>query len=346
MRQKPARIAGFLLALLAGIVLFPGCSINKLAVNALADVLGGEGGASTFTTDEDPELVGESLPFALKLYETILEQTPDNEGLLFGTGSGFISYANAFVATPASMLPFEEWEKQQADQVRAKKLYLRGRDYLIHGLDVRYPGFREVLEREGPTARDDLEVFVEQMDEEDVGFLYWIGAGWVSAFALDAFDLQLGITVPKSLVLMVRALELDETYSDGSIHDFLVQYYASLPEAMGGDKSKVAYHHERALEIADGRLAGPYVSYAESVVLPSQSSIRLPEGDTEEEMTAYFAEIQAVADEFERLMEAALAVDVDAYPDARLVNILTQRKAQWYLDNLDDFFLLDYGEGF
>jgi hypothetical protein len=117
---------------------------------------------------------------------------------------------------------------------------------------------------------------------------------------------------------MLRALELNETYSDGAIHDFLVQYYASLPESMGGDKEKAEYHYQRAVEIADGRLAGPYMSYAESVVIPKQD-----------------------VDLFVSLMEKALAVDPDAYPDARLVNILAQRKAQWYLDNLGDFFLLD-----
>ena len=72
------------------------------------------------------------------------------------------------------------------------------------------------------------------------------------------------------------------------------------------------------MEIADGRLAGPYVSYAEAVVIPRQD-----------------------VDRFVELMETALAVDPDEYPPARLVNILTQRKARWYLENIEDFFLLD-----
>ena len=342
MRTNCLKSAGFFFVLLTGAILVSGCSLNQIAINAVANVLSGDGGGSTFTTDDDPELVGASLPFALKMYETILAQSPDHEGLLLAVGSGFISYANAFVATPASMLPFQEWEKQQADQIRAKKLYIRGRDYLIHAMDLRYPGFTDALESTEADATVQLQVFVEQMDADDVPYLYWAGAGWVAAFALDAFDLAMAFTVTKAHTLMVRALELDETYSDGAIHDFLVQYYASLPPSMGGDKDKAEFHHQRSIELAGGRLAGPYVSYAEAVVLPSQSAVKL--GD---DFDAYDAEIRAVADEFVALMEQALAVDADAYPDARLINILTQRKAQWYLDNLEDFFLLDFeGDSF
>ncbi|MFW6289108.1 MAG: TRAP transporter TatT component family protein [Spirochaetota bacterium] len=318
MRVPTARVLGLFVPIF--LLTFGGCSINQLAVNVLADTLaGGEGGgASVFTTDDDPELVGDALPFALKLYETILAEVPDHEQLLLATGSGFVSYANAFVATPASTLPYDEWDRQEAMQVRAKRLYLRGRSYVVHGLDVRYPGFETAL------FADDREAvlpYLAEMTEDDVPFLYWIGASWVAAFALDAFDLELAFSVTRAQTIMLRALELDEDYSDGAIHDFLVQYYAGLPESMGGDKAKAEYHFERAVEIADGRLAGPYVSYAEAVVIPSQD-----------------------VDRFVELMENALAVDPDAYPPARLLNILTQRKARWYLENIEDFFLLDLPE--
>lgn len=299
------------------LVFLAGCSINQLAVDVLADTLaGGDGGsASVFTADPDPELVGDALPFALKLYETILQQSPDHEAMLLATGSGFISYANAFVATPASMLPFEEFEQQLFMQQRAKALYLRGRDYLIHGLDVRYPGFEQAVLAQ---QTDDLEALLATMERDDVPFLYWIGAGWVAAFSLDTFDLELAFSVTKAELLMLRALELDPEFSDGAIHSFLLQYYAALPVSLGGSREKAEFHYAEALRIADGRLAGPYLSYAESIVIAEQD-----------------------VEEFTRLMNKTLAVDVDAYPPARLLNTLNQRKAAWYLENLEEFFLLD-----
>ena len=298
--------------------LFAGCSLNQIAVNVLADTLAGDTGDGAFASDDDPELVADALPFALKLYESILLETPEHERLLLAAGSGFVSYANAFVATPASMLPFDEWDRREAMQARAKRLYLRGREYLLRGLEVRHPGFRQALFADDPAA---IVPYLDRMRPADVPYLYWTGAGWVAAFSLDAFDLDLAMTVPRVERLMLRAIELDHTYQDGAIHDFLVQYYAGLPQAMGGDPAKADHHHARAVEIAGGRLASPFVSYAEAVAIPRQD-VGL----------------------FVGLMERALAVDPDDHPPSRLANILTQRKARWYLENIDDFFLPDWPE--
>lgn len=303
------------------ILLFAGCSINQLAVNVLADTLAGGGGdgANVFTTDNDPELVGDALPFALKLYEQVLAETPDHEPLLLATGSGFVSYANAFVATPASMLPFEEYERQEAMQARAKKLYLRGRGYILRGLDARYPGFEEALFADDETL---VMPYLEEMTAEDVPYLYWLSASWVAAFSLDAFDLQLAFSVPRVLPIVERALELDADYNDGALHSFLIQFYAGLPAHLGGDPEKAEYHYRRAVEIGEGRLAGPYMAYAEAIVIPEQN-----------------------VELFRELMQTILEIDPDEYPPARLLNVLTQEKARWYLENIDDFFLLDLPEG-
>ena len=120
-------------------VFLTSCSINKLAVNMVAKTLS-SGDSTVFTGEEDPQLVADALPFAMKLYESLLEQTPENEELLLTTGSVFTMYANAFVQTPASMLPESEYEQQQQMLKRAKKLYLRGRGYLLQALELRYPG--------------------------------------------------------------------------------------------------------------------------------------------------------------------------------------------------------------
>jgi hypothetical protein len=210
------------------------------------------------------------------------------------------------------MLPFHEYQEEERLKARAKNLYLRGRDIALDGLERKYPGFAAAL------AKDDYAAALQHADESDVGLLYWAGAGWMGAFSLDAFDLRLSMTIPRAAALMERALALDEDYDNGAIHSFYISYYGSLPPALGGSVEKAEFHFQRAVEISGGRLAGPYLAVAEAVALPDQDVAR-----------------------FTELMETILAIDVDEYPSNRLANTIHQRKARWYLENLEEFFNID-----
>ena len=52
-------------------VVFGSCSLNKVAVNLVAKTLS-SGDSTVFTGEEDPQLVADALPFAMKLYESLL----------------------------------------------------------------------------------------------------------------------------------------------------------------------------------------------------------------------------------------------------------------------------------
>jgi len=91
--------------LLTVVLAATGCSIKKIAVNKLGDSLAS--GGTTFTSDDDPELVGDALPFSLKLMESLLAESPRHSGLLFAASSGFTQYAFVYVQVPA-----EEIESQ------------------------------------------------------------------------------------------------------------------------------------------------------------------------------------------------------------------------------------------
>ena len=305
--MKSNKIAFVLIG--GAVALISSCSLKQLAIDTVIDALS-SGGGTTITGDDDPQLIAEALPFTLKLYEILLAQSPGNEGLLLTTGSGFVMYANAFIQAPSDRLPDDEYERRNAMRVRAKRMYLRGRDYVLDALELRHTGFREAA------LTGDISVFLEQTDEEDVPFLYWCSAGWFGAISIDSFDMKLGMTRENAIALMNRALEIDETWSDGSIHEFFISYYGSLPVMLGGSEEKARYHFERTIEISGGKRAGAYVSLATAVSIKNQD-----------------------VDEFRDLLDKALAIETDD-PENRLVTIITQEKARWLLDNIDNFFLV------
>jgi hypothetical protein len=57
-----------------------GCSFRDLATSTIGDMLS-EGGTA-FADDDDIELVGDALPFSLKLTDSLLQESPRHRGLL------------------------------------------------------------------------------------------------------------------------------------------------------------------------------------------------------------------------------------------------------------------------
>ncbi|MDR3334840.1 MAG: TRAP transporter TatT component family protein [Treponema sp.] len=302
--------------LLLSMILISSCSINQMATKAVADALTGSGSTEVFTGDSDPELVGDAMPFAIKMYEALLSQQPRHQGLILTTGSLFIMYANAFIQGPTQRLPPNRFAEREPALERAKKLYLRGADLLTAGLDLKYPGFSTAYQEGTQNA------YLARMKKADVPSLYWITAGVLSAYSLNPFDMDQGVRLPEVTALIHRAYELDPDFNNGAIDEFYVLFYAALPPGLGGDKSKVDTHFNLALKKSQDRLAGPYVSYAEAVCIPAQDY-----------------------DTFKKYLETAVALDVDADPANRLVNILAQRKARYLLDMASNYFFdLDPGD--
>ena len=149
------------------------CSVKRIAVNKLGNALAS--GGSTFTSDGDPELVRDALPFSLKLIESLLAESPRHQGLLFAAASGFTPYAYAFVQQRADEIEDRDLDRATAMRIRARRLYLRARDYGIRGLEVTHPAF-------GSQLRRDARVAVLVATLKDVPLLYWTAAPWAQRF--------------------------------------------------------------------------------------------------------------------------------------------------------------------
>ena len=304
-RHAAPAIRVLLAGLLAGLA--TGCSINQMVANKVGDALAGGGGV--FASDNDPQLVKDAVPFSLKLMESLLAESPRHRGLLVATSSGFTQYAYAFVQQDADELEGRDVEAAQAMRIRARRLYLRARDYALRGLDTTHPGFSGEL-RTTPRATGRL------LQKSDVPMAYWAAASWGAAISLGKDDPSLIAEIPQVETLIDRALELNESWDNGSIHTFLITYEMSRSGIRGDPAERARRHFDRALELSGGRQAGPFVALAEAVCVEKQD-----------------------AAQFELLLNRALAVDPDAAPEFRLANLVMQRRARWLLSKKDDLFL-------
>jgi predicted anti-sigma-YlaC factor YlaD len=281
------------------------CSLKTMAVKTVAKTLSESG--DVFSRDDDPDLVRDAVPFALKLDESLLESVPTYTPLLVATCSGFTEYGYAFVETDADVLGEAHHEEAKALRERALKLYLRARGYCLRGLESRFHGIHDRL-------LADPEPALARARREDVPLLYWTAASWGSAISLGIDQPDLVVDLPVVRALAERALALDESWNHGAIHELMITL-DSLPEALGGNAAQAREHFARAVALQDGKSPGPYVALAVGVDVPAQNRA-----------------------EFESLLHQALAVDPAGDPSNRLVTLIAQRRARALLDQIDARF--------
>lgn len=303
MSRAPARTL-----ILVALLTLSGCSMRSIAVEAMSEMLAS--GDSVFTEDDDVELVGEALPFSLKLVESLLAEAPDNRGLLLTAARGYVLYAYAYVHFPAEKAALEDLTEARRLRARARKLYLRAFDYALRGLEVGRPGLRKALRRTPEQALAGLDAD----PTANVPYLYWGASALGLAISVSKDDAAMLARLPEVDALLRYALALDEGYDEGALHEFAVVWGgASMRPA---DRATVGRHYQRALELSRGRRASLFVAYAMTVAVPRQDR-----------------------QQFLSLIRKALAVDPDAAPRARLQTTIAQRRARWLLDRTGELFL-------
>ena len=303
------------MALLAVLALLSSCSIKKMAVNSMAKNMSGDATA-VFMEDNDPELVGDAFPVILKMMDMMAATAPDNSAVRSSAGSMYVMYGSVYLQGKGAMLPYEEWEAQKELYDRAKKHYRRGYDYIMDALELKHKGFNAAF------AEGNYDDAFAGFKKEDAADLYWGGAAVLAGVSVDVLDPNFAADRDGAVKMLFKALELDPDFGNGLLDEIMMQYYASMPEGMGGSMEKALYHYKHGVELSKDNMVSIHVSYASAICTKNQS--------------------QEGYDEFTAVLEDVLARDVESVKENRLANIISQRKAAWLLENRDDYFLFGF----
>jgi predicted anti-sigma-YlaC factor YlaD len=280
-----------------------GCSVREYAARSLGDALAQ--GGDVYGADDDIEFVGAAIPFGLKTVESLLAVTPDHRGLLLAAARGFTQYGFVYIQSVADELEDRDVAAAYAQRARARRMYLRARDYGLRGLGLGVSG--------GQVPAADLRQRLAAAKRDDVPLAYWTAIAWAAAISLGKDDPRLLAGLPAVDALVARAADLDPDFDAGALHTFLIGYQLSRPDAAPDAEAQSRRHFERAIELSEGRQAAPYVALAEAVALPRRDRRA-----------------------FESLLRSALAVDADQRPEWRLANLVNQRRARRLLDRAAD----------
>ena len=303
MRNRSARAVRLVATLLAAAAI-AGCSLRSMAVNAVMPTLANP---AVYLSEEDPEVARDALPFLLKTIESILDADPRHQDALQFANTGFLLYANAFLQADAALAEWDDYQRASELNERARRMYLRARGYGLRNVEIEHPDIAMRL-------LDDPRSAVVVFDEEDVESLYYLGGAWLLAISLGLDQPALVADLPAARALLDRALELDEGFERGALHNAFITL-ESVGEAMGGSYARARDHFARAVDLSEGQDAAPYLSLATGVSIAEENR-----------------------DEFRELLETAIAIDPDEEPSNRLLNLIAQKRARVLLDHIDDLF--------
>jgi len=283
--------------------------LRRMTVSSATEIF--RDGQAAFSREEDLQLAGQALASNLKFLEVLLQTSPDNQELLLLASQGFGAYTFAFVEEETTA-HLADPEAAHLHRDRARRLYLRGRDYGLRVLQLRNAPFVTTLHADLPLFRDGLQGF----RKEDVPALFWTAYGWAGSINWSRDRPDMLADLPRVVAMMHRVLELDEAYFHAGPHLFFGVYYAARSPALGGDPARARFHLDKALELTGGDfllvrlfLADPYAVQIQDRAL------------------------------FETQVTSILDAPADLFPEQRLMNQVAKARARLLLERIHELFL-------
>ena len=252
--------------------------------------------------------------FSKKIFIADLSKTeknavkdPDNSLLQFQASKKLITYLYGFSLNEAEELKNQDYDKGKAAYLKTHNEFVRSLNYINTSLVLDYPNFLLWI-----NGQDNNEI---KFKKESAEKLYWAAGAYAGAIQSSNGDPEWIIQLPKIGLLLEEGMKLDSSWNFGSFYTAMISYSIIRHDAKE-DKFIVAQNYfKKAVEASDGQDLSPYISYAENIAVSSQNK-----------------------KEFTNMLYKALNIDIYANPELTLTNYISRKRANWLLDNIDEFF--------
>lgn len=266
-----------------------GCA--RLAINSLMGPT-----VTNLQRQTDLDLVCEGASSYLLMLDSMLESDSTDTKLLLTATQAFSSYALALEVCGKP-------DRSATVSFKAKK----------YGLAL-------LSEREGMQSissmnSTQLHEFLAGTNEKDIGRLFWAANSWATWIRYQEGSPASLADLVKVEKIMLRVLELDETFYNGGAHLFLGAYYGAKPKQFGGWPEQSRLHFERALTISNREFLPTQVAYAQ-----------------------IYAKMQFDKDLYVQLLQEVIEFPLEKRPDIALANQAAKRNAAQLLAEADQFF--------
>jgi len=194
---------------------------------------------------------------------------------------------------------------EDKDLERAERLYFRGLQYAFKAL----PEDKKFDVQVKPA---ELEIILSKYTKSEVPALFWLGYNWGSYVLHHLDEPRILVNLSKVEMIMRRVLELDETYNFAGVHLFYGTFYAARPPLLGGNPELGRQHFERNLELTNNSF------YMTKFMLARYYAVQVQNREL-----------------FDSLLQEIITLDLNKYPEIKLMNSLAKQKAKQLIKEQD-----------
>ena len=212
--------------LISGLLLLSGCA--SMMTGRLAENL-----SNAMLNQTDPETVRAGAPAYLLFVDSLIADSPKDEGLLMAGSRLYGAYGGTLVTDPD----------------RRKRLTAKALTYAENAFCPNNPKVCEL--KQGAFA--DLAQAVANIDMDQKEHLYVYATAWAGWIQARSDDWNAIADLPKAELLLQHLVTLDPTHENGRAQLYLAVIRSQLPPALGGKPEQGKRHFELAIDYSEGR---------------------------------------------------------------------------------------------
>ncbi|MEJ2396468.1 MAG: TRAP transporter TatT component family protein [Candidatus Thiodiazotropha sp.] len=223
------------LSILLLVVWLSGCV--SMATDRLANNL-----SQAMLNQTDPEIVRSGAPAYLLLLDSLIAQSPDDQGLLFAGSRLYGAYAGGLVS----------------DNQRQQKLTEKALDYARRGLCPETPELCQALD----APFEKFSLALAEVDEEEIEGIYLYATSWAGWIQAHSEAWSAVADLPKAEAMLQWVTAKDPAYDNGRAQLYLGVIGSQVPPTLGGRPEVGRQHFENAITYSHSRDLMAKVEYA------------------------------------------------------------------------------------
>jgi hypothetical protein len=223
------------LSILLLVVWLSGCV--SMATDRLANNL-----SQAMLNQTDPEIVRSGAPAYLLLLDSLIAQSPDDQGLLFAGSRLYGAYAGGLVS----------------DNQRQQKLTEKALDYARRGLCPETPELCQAL----GAPFEKFSLALAEVDEEEIEGIYLYATSWAGWIQAHSEAWSAVADLPKADAMLQWVTAKEPAYDNGRAQLYLGVIGSQVPPTLGGRPEVGRQHFENAIAYSHSRDLMAKVEYA------------------------------------------------------------------------------------